>query len=103
MAISLCGFVFGLAITWAFLYTFSHVHWPARPDRVVTGCHELGKCTTPWWTAPVMASYLCGPAIAYGVLNWVAWRRWAVEKWARWAVAIFAATAALYLIDYFAK
>lgn len=101
-AISLCGLLFGLLVTWGFIYTFSHVHW-VKPNHTATGCHELGKCATPWWGAPVLISYFFGPAIAFCALNAVAWKRWGVGKWALWGIAILVVSAALYLVDYFAK
>lgn len=103
LSVSLCGLLFGLLVTWTFFYTFSHVHGSARPDRIATGCNELGKCATPWWVAPVLISYLCGPAIAFCALNAVAWKRWPVRKWALWGIAILVVTSTLYLADYFSK
>lgn len=102
LVISLCGLLFGLLVTWVFIYTFSHLYWVV-PNHIATDCHELGKCATPWWVAPVLISYSFGPAIAFCALNAVAWRRWPVRKWALWGVAILAVTATLYLADYFAK
>ncbi len=98
-AISLCGLLFGLAVTWTFIYTFSHIQ-SARPNHIATGCHELGKCPSPWWVAPILISYFFGPAIAFCALNGIAWKRWPIRKWALWSIGILAVTAILYLGDY---
>ena len=97
-AISLCGFFFGLLVAWVFMYTLSRVHW-FKPDHIATGCHELGKCPTPWWVLPVLVSFFFGPAIAFGTLNAVAWKRWSARKWTLWSVAILIVTATLYMVD----
>ncbi|MGU7843320.1 hypothetical protein ACV22V_28070 [Burkholderia sp. AW33-5] len=80
------------------MYTLSRVQW-FKPDHIATGCHELGKCPTPWWVLPVLVSYFFGPAIAFGTLNAVAWKRWSARKWALWSVAILIVTATLYMVD----
>ena len=102
LAIALGGLIFGLFVSWAFMYAISHVHI-ARPDHIANSCNELGKCPTPWSAAPFVLAYLCGPAIAYCALNAVAWKRWTVRKWALWGVVILIVTAALYIADYAMK
>ncbi|QTD92646.1 hypothetical protein [Burkholderia anthina] len=102
LAISLCGFLFGLLVAWAFVYALSRVHL-VKPDHIATGCHELDKCPTPWWIAPVLIAYFFGPAIAFGTLNAIAWKRWSIRTWALWSAAILFVTAALYIVDYLMK
>ncbi|ORT81666.1 hypothetical protein B7G54_30795 [Burkholderia puraquae] len=91
--------MFGLLVAWVFVYALSRVHL-VKPDHIATGCHELDKCPTPWWIAPVLISYFFGPAIAFGTLNAVAWKRWRTRTWALWSAAILFVTTALYIVDY---
>lgn len=78
--ITLAGVMFGLFLTWFCLYTFSHIQWP-QSNRPVKGCHELGKCSVPWWTMLELYACVFGPSILFGLLNTVAWKRWTVQKW----------------------
>ena len=84
------------------MYTFSHAH-VAKPDHIATGCNELGKCRTSWWAGSFVFAYLCGPAVAFGVLNAIAWKRWTLRRWALWGSAILVTTAALCITDHLLK
>jgi len=74
-----------------------------KPEGVAHGCNELGKCPVPWWWGALVISYLCGPAVAFGVLNAIAWKRWTLTRWALRGGAILVTTAALYITDYLLK
>ncbi len=99
LAVSLGGLLFGLLVTWAFFYAFSRLHWHGGSGHVATGCSELGKCPIPWWSVPLVIGYLCGPAIAFCLLNAVAWRRWSARKWVGGGAVILVFTAVLYVTD----
>lgn len=93
------GFIYGIGLTWICVVALSHFDWFRDPQKVATGCHELGKCATPWWDALFLCGYLFGPATLFTVLNIRAWRRWSLNCWAYSAAALTLAVVALYFLD----
>ncbi len=80
LAVSLGGLLFGLLVTWAFsTHSAVSLAWRirARRDRL----QRIGKVSYSVVSVPLVIGYLCGPAIAFCLLNAVAWRRWSARKW----------------------
>lgn len=98
-AAGLAGFIYGLAITWVCVAVLSHFDWLRDPQKAATGCHELGKCATPWWDALFLCGYLIGSAASFAVLNVRAWRRWGLNRWSQTVVALTLVIVALYFLD----
>lgn len=97
--IAILGVIFGLFLTWLCLYVLSHIDWPPS-NKVATGCHEIDKCPMPWWALPVIFTSVFGPAVVFGALNAVAWRRWTFSRW-RWCfIASTLITIAYYAAGY---
>lgn len=96
---SFAGVVFGVFLTWICLYTFSHIHW-SQSNRVVKGCHELGKCAVPWWTMAELFAYIFCPSLLLGFLNAIAWKRWRLRKWAAYFATATFGIVGLYLYGY---
>ena len=80
-AITLCGAVGGLLLTWFYLYTYSHISWPKLPSTPARGCYEIDKCPVSWWQGALFFAYLLGPAVFFGVVNATAYRRWSCKRW----------------------
>lgn len=93
------GLTFGLLVSWACLYSFSHIHWPV-PGRPETGCYMIEDCSSSWWTYPLFFLTLLGPTVAFGLVNAVAWKRWTLRKWAITYAILAVTTALLYLAGY---
>jgi hypothetical protein len=100
-AASLGGFVYGVGLTWVCLWMLSQHNWTQHQGRTVTGCHEIGKCSLPWWDWLFVISYLFGPAIILATVNAVAWRRWSVTKWACFCFGVTALVLGLYAADHY--
>ena len=81
LAISLCGTLYGLLLTWLRLYAYSHIKWPDISDSSRHGCHELGKCTVAWWEGALLIAYVLAPALLFCMLNAIAYKRWSRRKW----------------------
>ncbi|WP_431820420.1 hypothetical protein [Burkholderia sp. F1] len=82
LAVFLCGTLYGLLLIWLLLYTYSHIKWPEVQSHASHGCHELDKCAIPWWEGALLLSYLLAPALLFGLLNAIAYKRWSRRKWA---------------------
>ena len=78
--LALLGFVWGLLVTWASGYTFSHIHWPTPPSHS-TGCNDLEHCGSHAAFFLVTLGLLIWPAILFCVLNAVAYKRWSNRRW----------------------
>ncbi|WP_071763578.1 hypothetical protein [Burkholderia ubonensis] len=78
----LLGTLYGLLLTWVFLYTYSNIKWPEIQSNSPHGCRELDKCAIPWWEGALLLSYLLAPALLFGLLNAIAYKRWSRQKWA---------------------
>ncbi|MBN3788723.1 hypothetical protein G3N94_17700 [Burkholderia sp. Ac-20353] len=74
------GFVWGLLVTWAAVYTFSHMHWPTPPSHS-TGCNDMEHCSPHAVFVMTTLGLLLWPALAFCVLNAVAYKRWSNRKW----------------------
>ncbi|EGD06477.1 hypothetical protein [Burkholderia pseudomultivorans] len=81
-AIFLLGILYGLLLTWFFLYTYSRIEWPEVRAPASHGCHELGHCPIRWWAGTLLLVYLLAPALLFGLLNALAYHRWSRRKWA---------------------
>ncbi|WP_373454560.1 hypothetical protein [Burkholderia multivorans] len=80
MLLAVLGIAWGLFVTWASIYAANHIHWPEVKSRA-TGCNDLEHCAPhARFVAELLASLLW-PAIAFGVLNVVAYRRWSGRRW----------------------
>lgn len=80
-----------------------HFDWFRNPNKVISGCHELGKCPTPWWIGPFLFGYLLGPAILFASANSYAWRRWTLKRWILVFFSCSALAVALYFLDALVK
>lgn len=81
LAAALGGFFWGLFLTWASLYAFSHMRWPVD-NEPASACRELDHCPAEWWTYPLLFFLFFGASIACSTINAIAWQRWPVRKWA---------------------
>ncbi|MFL9862798.1 hypothetical protein PQR67_01275 [Paraburkholderia fungorum] len=97
--VSFAGVIFGAFLTWFCLYMFSHIQWP-KSNRVVEGCHELGKCAAQWWAMAGLFAYIFGPSLLLGSLNAIAWKRWRVRRWAAYFATATFGIVGLYLYGY---
>jgi len=79
-SVGLASFLYGLFLTWLCLYVLSHVH-RAPSLKPATGCHELGRCPTPWWVGALIVLAVLGPAVCFCALNVYSWNRWSIRKW----------------------
>lgn len=74
------GFVWGLLVTWASVYMFSHLHWP-EPQSHVSGCNDMEHCGSHVAMVSGLLTFLLCPAVAFAALNAYAFRRWSRRKW----------------------
>ncbi|HEF4745761.1 TPA: hypothetical protein SAO08_005680 [Burkholderia multivorans] len=88
MLLAVLGIAWGLFVTWASLYVANHIHWPEVKSRA-TGCNDLEHCAPHARFVVELLASLLWPAIAFGVLNVLAYRRWSGR---RWSLAFGAAT-----------
>ncbi|KWB18666.1 hypothetical protein WL32_22285 [Burkholderia cepacia] len=95
--LALLGFVWGLLVTWASGYTFSHMHWPTPPPHS-TGCNDLEHCGSHAAFFLVTLGLLIWPAIVFCLLNAVAYKRWSNRKWG----TVFAVATLLVVLFYLA-
>jgi len=75
------GILAGFLLTWFYLDVFSLISWPKLPSTPARGCYEIDKCPISWWQGLLFFTYLLGPAVFFGVVNAVAYRRWSSKKW----------------------
>ncbi|AOJ34960.1 hypothetical protein [Burkholderia metallica] len=87
LAATLGGFIWGLLVTWASLYTFSRIHWPATPSHS-TGCNDMEHCSPHGIFIVGLLALTLWPSILFAVINAFAYRRWSARKWK----VVFAAT-----------
>lgn len=80
-AITLSGTLGGLLLTWLYLDAYSLIRWPETPGTPARGCYEIDKCPISWWQGLLFFSYLFAPAVFFGVVNAIAYRRWSCKKW----------------------
>jgi len=71
-AITLCGVVGGLLLTWFYLYTYSHISWPKLPSTPARGCYELDKCPVSWWQGGCFSRTCWGlPCFSASSMQWL--------------------------------
>ena len=80
LAVAVPGFLWGLLITWASLYTFSRVHWPAPPSHS-TGCNDMEHCAPHAVFIVGLFALTLWPSVVFAALNAFAYRRWSSRKW----------------------
>lgn len=88
LAVATLGFIWGLLVTWASLYTFSRIHWPATPSRS-TGCDDMEHCAPHIVFIVGLLALTLWPSFVFATLNAFAYRRWSSHKW---IVAVVATT-----------
>lgn len=98
-AVSLAGFGYGLVFTWTCFIVLSGLDWFRDPHQIVHGCHESGKCATPWYNWPILYLVIFGPATLATAINAYAWRRWPVARWAYCTGGAMILCAALYFVS----
>lgn len=101
LAVALGGFLWGLFLTWASLYTLSHMRWPVD-NEPASGCRELDHCPTQWWTYPILFVLVFGPSMVFLTVNAVAWQRWPMRRWATVFASISVFAILFYLGGYLA-
>lgn len=97
--LAVLGFVWGLLVTWASVYTFSHMHWPTPPSHS-TGCNDLEHCSPHAVFFLTTLGLLLWPAVAFCLVNAVAYRRWSQQKWATAVGAGSVIVVLFYLMSY---
>jgi len=88
LAVAILGLTWGLLVTWASLYTFSHIHWPATPSHS-TGCNDMEHCASHTVFIVGLLALTLWPSFVFATLNAFAYRRWSSRTW---VVAFLAAT-----------
>ncbi|SDC23215.1 hypothetical protein SAMN05421548_10519 [Paraburkholderia lycopersici] len=81
------------------MLVLSRFDWFRDPHKVATGCHELGKCATPWWVGPFLFGYFLGPAILFAAVNAYAWCKWTVKRWTYYTIGLTVLAVVLYFLD----
>ncbi|AOI91708.1 hypothetical protein [Burkholderia pseudomultivorans] len=78
--LAVLGIAWGLFVTWASIYAANHIHWPEVKSHA-TGCNDMEHCAPhARFVAELLASLLW-PAVVFGMLNAVAYRRWSGRSW----------------------
>lgn len=80
MFLAVLGIAWGLFVTWASIYAANHIDWPEVKPHA-TGCNDLEHCAPHARFVVELLASLLWPAIAFGVLNVVAYRRWSGRRW----------------------
>lgn len=99
-SLSILGLMWGLFITWASIYTSNHIHWPETPART-TGCNDMEHCASHTTFVWGLLAMLLWPAIAFAVLNAVAYNRWSARNWGISFGGLTLLVALFYLAPYF--
>ncbi|WP_175745145.1 hypothetical protein [Burkholderia ambifaria] len=81
LAATLGGFIWGLLATWASLYTFSRIRWPATPSHS-TGCNDMEHCASHAVFIVGLLALTLWPSVLFAAINAFAYRRWSSRKWA---------------------
>ncbi|WP_319000368.1 hypothetical protein [Burkholderia seminalis] len=80
LAVTLGGFIWGLLVTWASLYTFSRIHWPTTPSHS-TGCNDMEHCAPQAVFVVGLLALTLWPSVLFAVINAFAYRRWSSRRW----------------------
>ncbi|NIF42301.1 hypothetical protein F3J14_15680 [Burkholderia sp. Tr-862] len=81
LAATLGGFIWGLLATWASLYTFSRIRWPATASHS-SGCNDMEHCASHALFMVGLLALTLWPSVLFAVINAFAYRRWSSRKWA---------------------
>ncbi len=100
MLVAILAMLFGLFVSWLCLYILGRIDFPAVNHRAV-GCTELDDCPQHWWTLPVLAGGLLGPAFIFGCVGYrAAAKGWSVAKCAIALCLVMLGAATYYCAPY---
>jgi len=97
--LAMLGIVWGLLVTWASAYTFSHIHWPTPPSPS-TGCNDLEHCGPRTVFLLTTLGLLLWPAVVFALINGIAYKRWSNRKWAVICALCTIVVVLFYLVSY---
>ncbi|VBB13833.1 hypothetical protein [Burkholderia stabilis] len=97
LVVAVSGFIWGLLVAWASLYTFSRIHWPATPSHS-TGCNDMEHCASHTVFVAGLLALTMWPSVVFAALNAFAYLRWSLRKWA----LVFGATTLFVVLFYLA-
>ncbi|WP_198118328.1 hypothetical protein [Massilia rhizosphaerae] len=100
LAAGFSGIVFGLMLSWLCLYVFSRLNWPIPSHVPTNDCSDLEHCPTSLATYVQLSATLFGPALLFGLLNAVGWKRLSLREWAVLSGVAVVSTIAFYLAGY---
>jgi hypothetical protein len=100
LAAGFSGVVFGLLLSWLCLYVFSRFNWPVPNNAPTNDCSDLEHCPQKVMTYLQLSATLFGPALLFGLLNAIAWKRMPVRKWAVLSGVAATCTVGFYLAGY---
>ncbi|VWC65729.1 MULTISPECIES: hypothetical protein [Burkholderia] len=99
LAVAILGFIWGLLVSWASLYTFSHIHWSATPSHS-TGCNDMEHCAPHAVFIVGLLALTLWPSFAFATLNAFAYRRWSSRTWMVAFVATTLLVVLFHLVSY---